>query len=181
MNSMDAKNSLNETHYWPPRRRASGEIKLLRLELVVRGQTPCDGIGVEWSLAQPTENLSPESAAAALGVEIWCTQSGVKNRYRTLQLRYPPEQFSERHLEWRPAAELLSSPRARLNWYWQSGLIPHPSSKIPGTGTGTDAVGAAEGLAMGVLWDSRAVEPILDSQTAIQRFANISRNFKTDV
>ncbi len=143
----------------PPRRRASSEIKLLRLELVSHGHSPCEGIGVEWNAAQPTENLSPESAAAALGVEIWAPQSVVKQRYRTLQFRYPPEQFSERHLEWRPAADLLGSPRARLNWYWQSGLIPNPvSAAKPSEST---------------IWDEESAEPAIDADVAVQRFAKI--------
>jgi hypothetical protein len=107
-----------------PRRRAASDIKLLRVELIPHGVSPCEDIGFEWSPAQPTETLSPERAAASLGVEEWAPANAVKKRYRTLQLRYPPEQFTERHVEWRPSAELLGSPRARLNWYWQSGLVP---------------------------------------------------------
>jgi hypothetical protein len=107
-----------------PRRRASSDIKLLRLELYPKGVSPSDGIGVEWSPAQPTESLSPSAAARALGIEEWAPVSVVKARFRTLQLRYPPEQYSSKHLEWRPSSELLSNSRARLNWYWQSGLIP---------------------------------------------------------
>lgn len=107
-----------------PRRRAAVDIKLLRLELLPRGRTPCETISHEWSPAQPTENLTPDDAAAALKVEVWATQSMVKERYRKLQMRYPPEQFPERHTTLRPAAELLSDPVVRLNWYWQSGLIP---------------------------------------------------------
>lgn len=107
-----------------PRRRASVDIKLLRLELVPRGKTPCETISHEWSPAQPTENLSPQLAAASLKVDIWSAQSTVRERYRKLQLRYPPEQFTEMHLHLRPSFELLSEPVARLNWFWQSGLIP---------------------------------------------------------
>lgn len=107
-----------------PRRRASVDIKLLRLELIPRGKTPCETISHEWSSAQPTENLSPEMAAASLKVDVWAAQSVVRDRYRKLQKRYPPEQFSDKHLHLRPAFELLSEPVVRLNWYWQSGLIP---------------------------------------------------------
>jgi hypothetical protein len=107
-----------------PRRRAAVDIKLLRLELLPRGKTPCETISHEWSPAQPTENLSPDKAADALKVEVWAAQSVVKERYRKLQMRYPPEQFAEKHTFLRPAAELLSDPVLRLNWYWQSGLIP---------------------------------------------------------
>lgn len=114
-----------------PRRRASVDIKLLRLELVPRGKTPCETISHEWSPAQPTENLSPELAASTLKVDVWSTQSIVRGRYRKLQLRYPPEQFTEMHLHLRPAFELLSEPVARLNWYWQSGLIPLVGERAP--------------------------------------------------
>ncbi|MEY3903674.1 MAG: hypothetical protein RL189_2980 [Pseudomonadota bacterium] len=107
-----------------PRRRAAVDIKLLRLELLPRGRTPCETISHEWSPAQPTENLSPDHAAAALKVEVWAAQSVVRERYRKLQMRYPPEQFPEKHSILRPAAELLGDPVMRLNWYWQSGLIP---------------------------------------------------------
>jgi hypothetical protein len=107
-----------------PRRRASVDIKLLRLELIPRGKTPCETISHEWSSAQPTENLSPEMAASSLKVDIWAAQSVVRERYRKLQKRYPPEQFSDMHLHLRPAFELLSEPVLRLNWYWQSGIIP---------------------------------------------------------
>jgi hypothetical protein len=113
-----------------PRRRAAVDIKLLRLELVPRGRTPCEQISHEWSPAQPTENLSPEAAAAVLKVEIWAPRSVVKERYKKLQLRYPPEQFPERHIHLRPAFELLSEPVVRLNWYWQSGLIPNMDSAL---------------------------------------------------
>lgn len=113
-----------------PRRRASVDIKLLRLELVPRGRTPCEHISHEWSSAQPTENLSPEAAAAQLKIEVWAPQSVVKDRYRKLQMRYPPEQFPVQHTQMRPAFEMLSEPVVRLNWYWQSGLIPLMTSKV---------------------------------------------------
>jgi hypothetical protein len=151
--------SVSASTHLSPRRRASSEIKLLRLELLSHGHSPCEGIGVEWNAAQPTENLSPESAAATLGVEIWAPQSVVKQRYRTLQFRYPPEQFSERHLEWRPAADLLGSPRARLNWYWQSGLIPNPVS----------AAKASEHA----IWDEESAEIAISAELAMKRFAKI--------
>lgn len=110
--------------YIEPRRRAAVDIKLLRLELIPRGRTPCERISHEWSPAQPTENLTPDAAAAELKVEVWAPQSMVKERYRKLQLRYPPEQFPAKHTSLRPAFELLSDPVVRLNWFWQSGLIP---------------------------------------------------------
>lgn len=113
-----------------PRRRAAVDIKLLRLELVPRGKTPCEHISHEWSSAQPTENLSPEAAAAQLKIEVWAPQSVVRERYRKLQMRYPPEQFPAQHTQMRPAFELLSEPITRLNWYWQSGLIPLMTSQI---------------------------------------------------
>jgi hypothetical protein len=107
-----------------PRRRAAVDIKLLRLELVPRGRTPCETISHLWSPAQPTENLTPDAAAEALKVEVWAPQSVVKERYKKLQMRYPPEQFPDKHSFLRPASELLSDPVLRLNWYWQSALIP---------------------------------------------------------
>jgi hypothetical protein len=146
---------MTSLHALQPRHRASSEIKLLRLELIPKGQSPAEDIGVDWSPAQPTENLSPDKAAQSLGIEVWAPQSVVKKRYRTLQLRYPPEQFSQRHLDWRPAAELLSSPRARLNWYWQSGLIPNPWS----------AVAFSEDQ----LWDSESAEPPINAAVALER------------
>ena len=110
------------------RRRPDSEIKLLRVELQPKGISPIEGLGFEWSPAQPTDTLSPKKAAEVLGVEEWACSSIVKKRFRALQLRYPPEQFSENHLQWRPAAELLSTPLNRLNWYWQSGCIPWPTT-----------------------------------------------------
>lgn len=140
-----------------PRRRAASEIKLLRLELLPRGKTPCDGIGFEWSAAQPTENLSPAKAGASLNVEIWALSSDIRKRYRTLQQRYPPEQFMERHVDWRPSAELLGNPTARLNWYWQSGLIPTFESQL-----------APE---RAPLWNRTSVEPALDALTILERLS----------
>jgi hypothetical protein len=110
------------------RLRAASEIKLLRLELLPRGLSPSEQIGFEWSPAQPTESLSPAAAAQSLGLEEFDVPSVVKKRYRTLQMRYPPEQFSTKHLDWRPSSELLSHARARLNWFWQSGLVPEAYS-----------------------------------------------------
>lgn len=133
-----------------PRRRVSVDIKLLRLELVVKGASPFDGIGYEWSHAQPTESLSPQSAAQSLNVEEWAPSSVVKSRYKKLQLRYPPEQFTQKHLELRPSAELLGDSANRLNWYWQSGLIPEFYSELV----------AQENS----LWDRESVEPAMDSK-----------------
>lgn len=106
------------------RRFALVDIKLLRLSLVQKEESPCLGLSIEWIPAQPSENLSPFVAARHLGVHPWALASEVRRRYRQLQLRYPPEQFSDRHTDWRPSAELLADPVARLNWYWQSGLVP---------------------------------------------------------
>lgn len=106
------------------KRRVSTEIKLLRLELVPAQNSPCEDIGFEWIPAQPAENLSPQKAAESLGVEEWAFPSDIRTRYKKLLLRYPPEQFMQKHLDWRPAFELLSNPSAHLNWYWQSGAIP---------------------------------------------------------
>ncbi|MCA2960794.1 MAG: hypothetical protein IOD12_11110 [Silvanigrellales bacterium] len=147
----------NETLAPRPRRRAASEIKLLRLELLPRGVSPCEMIGMEWSAAQPTESLSPAKAAASLGVHEWALPSQVKKRYRTLQLRYPPEQFLERHVEWRPSAELLSSPRARLNWYWQSGLIPEFQADLA--------------QSQSPLWNVDSIEPPLTSLEALRRLS----------
>lgn len=143
-----------------PRRRAAAEIKLLRLELRPQGHTPCEDIGSEWSPAQPIENLSPDKAAHALGVEIWAIQSQVRKRYRTLQLRYPPEQFLDRHVEWRPSAELLGKSRYRLNWFWQSGLIPSFFSN--------------ESPEKSPLWNRETVEPSISAQLSLVRFLSHS-------
>lgn len=113
------------------RRRVSAEIKLLRLSLVPGPKSFCEEIGDDWIHAQPEENLSPAKAAAYLGIEEWAPSSAVAKKYETLQRRYPPEQFPNRHVDWRPAADLLSNPKLRLNWFWQSGLIPNPNSKEP--------------------------------------------------
>jgi hypothetical protein len=111
-------------HQNSSRRFAVVDIKLLRLGLVSRENGPIEGISVEWVQAQPTENLSPFSAAQALGVKPWSLPSIVESRYRKLTLRFPPEQCAMQHMEWRPAADLLGSAVNRLNWYWQSGKIP---------------------------------------------------------
>ena len=142
-----------------PRRRANSEIKLLRLELIPRGKSPCEEIGFEWSPAQPTENLSPEKAAGALQVEVWASQSQVRQRYKKLQMRYPPEQFPDRHVEWRPSAELLGSPVARLNWFWQSGLIPlFSTSAAPEQNS---------------LWNIESVEQLLEPSLVLGRLAHL--------
>jgi hypothetical protein len=106
------------------RRKAFVEIKLLRLGLIAKPNSPCEEIDDHWLHAQPALNLSPEKAAASLAVDVWSYQSTIKKRYQTLQVRYPSDQFMEKHIEWGPAAELLGNPIMRLNWYWQSGLIP---------------------------------------------------------
>lgn len=113
-----------------PRRSATSDIKLLRLALMPRANSICEEISHEWTHAQPAETLSPAKAAAALGVEVWAPQSVIKKRYKTLQLRYPPDQFVEQHVEWRPSAELLGNPKVRLNWYWQSGFVPLPDEPL---------------------------------------------------
>ncbi len=147
-----------------PRRRAASEIKLLRLELIPKGKTPCEEIGSEWSSAQPAENLSPSKAAACLGVEIWAPQSIVKKRYKTLQLRYPPDQFVEKHIEWRPSAELIGNPRSRLNWFWQSGFVPLPES--------------SKEYKEGSVWDKNNAEPMIQSVLALKR---ILQNYKENI
>jgi|GEM_PF-648287 len=140
-----------------PRRRATSDIKLLRLDLLPRGVSPSEDIGYEWSPAQPTESLSPARAAESLGVEEWAPVSEVRKRFRALQLRYPPEQFSSRHIEWRPSAELLGNSRARLNWYWQSGLVPEfHTQKAPGAS---------------VMWNSQSCEPALTACEALRRLS----------
>ena len=144
-----------------PRRRAASEIKLLRLELIPKGKTPCEEIGSEWSSAQPAENLSPSKAASSLGIEIWSPQSVVKKRYKILQLRYPPDQFVEKHIDWRPSAELLGNPRSRLNWFWQSGFVPLPESNL--------------NFKEGSIWDKENAEPMIHSRLALKR---LIQNFK---
>lgn len=114
-----------------PRRRAAADIRLLRLELFPKGFSPVDDIGIDWSPVQPAESQSPQLAAKQLGVETWAPTSVVKARYRTLQLRYPADQFPEKHMLWRPAFELLSNAKKRLNWYWQSGLDCDFESNTP--------------------------------------------------
>lgn len=144
-----------EEKLFVPRRRAASEIKLLRLELIPKGKTPCEEIGSEWSSAQPAENLSPSKAATSLGLEIWSPQSVVKKRYKTLQLRYPPDQFGEKHIEWRPSAELIGNPRSRLNWFWQSGFVPLPES--------------TNEFKEGSIWDKNNAEPMIQSVIALKR------------
>jgi hypothetical protein len=105
-------------------RFAIADIKLLRVSLVAEGVSVTDGLGAEWIGAQPNQNLSPANAARALIVASWSLPSRVKERYRKLLLRFPPEQFPQKHMDWRPAEELLGTPIHRLNWYWQSGHVP---------------------------------------------------------
>ncbi|APJ03171.1 hypothetical protein [Silvanigrella aquatica] len=147
-----------------PRRRAASEIKLLRLELIPKGKTPCEEIGSEWSSAQPAENLSPSKAASCLGIEIWSPQSVVKKRYKTLQLRYPPDQFVEKHIEWRPSAELLGNPRLRLNWFWQSGFVPLAESSLD--------------YKEGSIWDKENAEPGICSRLALKRIKEYYLNLE---
>jgi hypothetical protein len=138
-----------------PRRCAASEIKLLRLDLYSHSKSICEDIGWEWNHAQPAETLSPAKAALCLGVEIWAPQSVVKKRYKTLQLRYPPEQFIERHMDWRPSFELLSYPRKRLNWFWQSGFVPCAESFREFT--------------QNSMWDKDNTEPPLTPKSVLQR------------
>ncbi len=133
-----------------PRRCAANEIKLLRLELYPHPKSFVEDIGTHWNHAQPAESLSPSQAAKSLGVEIWAPASVVKKRYQQLQRRYPPEQFMDKHIEWRPSFELLSQPVRRLNWFWQSGFIPYPDSELPANDN--------------LLWDEKSVEPSLTSK-----------------
>lgn len=136
-----------------PRRRAAADIRLLRLELFPKGFSPVDDIGIDWSPVQPAESLSPKLAASQLGVETWAPTAVVKARYRTLQLRYPADQFSEKHMLWRPAFELLSNAKKRLNWYWQSGLDCDFDSSLPAK---DDAI-----------WDSSSVESAPTAQSVL--------------
>ena len=138
-----------------PRRRASSEIKLLRLDLYAESFSPCEGIGIEWNPEQPAENLSPQKAAEHLGIEEWTPASLVQKRFRVLQLRYPPEQFQEKHLDWLPSAELLGNPVMHLNWYWKSGLIPNFHSEKPSS---SDS-----------LWDSSSIDQPIDPLIVINR------------
>lgn len=138
-----------------PRRCAASEIKLLRLDLFSHSKSMCEDIGCEWNHAQPAENLSPNKAAQLLGVEIWAPQSIVKKRYKTLQLRYPPEQFQEKHIDWRPSCELLSHPRKRLNWFWQSGFVLLAESHFD--------------YMEGSLWDKENAEPALTAKEVLRR------------
>lgn len=110
------------------KRKKSPPIQLLRLELRAPPDSLCEWIGFVWSPAQPTESLSPRRAAEILGVEEWAQSSEVKKRYRKLQLRFPPDQFPEKHMQLRPAYELLADPTARLDWYWKSGSTPEYSA-----------------------------------------------------
>lgn len=149
---------MQEDNIIVPRRCAASEIKLLRLDLFSHSKSFCEDIGHEWTHAQPAENLSPAKAAAFLGVEIWAPQSVIKKRYKTLQLRYPPEQFAEKHLDWRPSFDLLSNPRKRLNWFWQSGFVPFAESSKEKT---------AESI-----WDKENAEPAMTPQEVLKRLSN---------
>ena len=110
--------------YQKQRRWANEDIKLLRLELCSSAPSPFDLLGADWSTAQPTESLSPQAAAQALRVSPWASAGSVLDRYAQLQKRFPPELFFQKHVVWRPSAELLGEPVRRLNWHWQSGLVP---------------------------------------------------------
>ena len=142
-----------------PRRCAASEIKLLRLDLFSHSKSISEDIGCEWTHAQPAETLSPAKASAFLGVEVWAPQSVVKKRYRTLQLRYPPEQFMQKHIDWRPSFELLSNPRSRLNWFWQSGFVPLPESILPSSES--------------VIWDKESMEPPLTPRLVLRRLCEM--------
>ena len=146
---------MNENAITVPRRCAASEIKLLRLDLVAHSKSTSEDIGRDWNHAQPAENLSPIVAAQHLGVETWAPQSIVKKRYKTLQLRYPPEQFDFKHLDWRPSFELLNRSRNRLNWFWKSGLIPLAQSLQEKTECS--------------LWDTESAEPATTCQIALRR------------
>lgn len=147
--------SNNEDCVIVPRRCAASEIKLLRLDLFSHSKSIYEDIANEWNHAQPAETLSPAKAASLLGVEIWAPQSVVKKRYKVLQLRYPPEQFAEKHVDWRPSFELLSHPRKRLNWFWQSGFVPLAVSEKEFT---QDSI-----------WDKENVEEALTPQIVLKR------------
>ena len=139
---------------------AASEIKLLRLDLFSHSKSTSEDIGQDWNHAQPAENLSPEKAALFLDVEMWAPKSLVEKRYKTLQRRYPPEQFDSKHLDWRPSFELLSIPRRRLNWFWQSGFIPMPFSE--------------KKQEEGSLWDRENAEPMMTAKGALRRLCEKS-------
>ncbi len=139
------------------RRCAASEIKLLRLDIFSHSKSTCEDIGCEWNHAQPAETLSPARAAEFLGIEIWSPQSVVKKRYKILQLRYPPEQFGDKHLDWRPSFELLSNSRRRLNWFWQSGFVPLAESHL----------NASENS----IWDKENAEPAMTVKEVLRRLA----------
>ena len=145
-----------------PRRFAASEIKLLRLDLFSHSKSICEDIGQDWTHAQPAENLSPAKAASFLEVEIWAPQSLVKKRYKTLQLRYPPEQFIDKHIDWRPSFELLNISRKRLNWFWQSGFVPLPSSQ--------------QNYVEGSIWDKENAEPPLTAKEVLRRLCEFEKN-----
>lgn len=141
-----------------PRRCAASEIKLLRLDLFSHSKSVSEDIGCQWNHAQPAENLSPAKAAVFLNVEVWTQRSLIEKRYKSLQLRYPPEQFRDKHLDWRPSFELLSSPRLRLNWFWQSGFVPHAETN--------------QTSEQNPLWNRDSVEPIMTPQEALRRLSH---------
>ncbi len=87
----------------------------------------------------------------------------VKKRYRTLQLRYPPEQFIDKHIEWRPSFELLSIPRKRLNWFWQSGFVPLASSE--------------QKYVEGSIWDKENAEPAITSREVLRRLCGVKQDY----
>jgi hypothetical protein len=62
----------------------------------------------------------------------------------------------QKHIEWRPSVELLGNPRARLNWFWQSGFVPIPESE--------------QAFSEGSLWDRENAEPFLDCRFILCRF-----------
>lgn len=111
-------------HYEPIRVKPNADIRLLRLALIPDSDSVYDFISDTNSVAQPTDNLSPELAGKALSISPWSVASEVKLRISKLRMRFPPNQFLEQHSQWVPASYLLELPKNRLNWFWQSGLIP---------------------------------------------------------
>ena len=105
------------------RPKPNAEIRLLRLALTPPQNSYFDNISSVWTPAQPTEDLSLGLASECLDIDVWAMPSAVAKRIQTLRKRFPADQFIEKHSDWAPAAALLGSPRNRLNWFWQSGLI----------------------------------------------------------
>ena len=125
-----------------PREKPASEIKLLRVELLPKANSPFLWLGHEWSPAQPSDSLNPENAARKLKIPLWGKPSEANKKYEILQKRFPPQLYDELHSDLRPSCELLANPSARLNWFWSSGLIPPyfkmKSRESDASGAGTE-------------------------------------------